>query len=60
MAQTVASAHQHLQVYASHYRPRSPEARQELYRALDLAQCSVREAQRFIAGLRPTALDDFG
>src|ERR1700726_2370785 len=60
LAQIVASAHQHLQAYASHYRPRSLEARQELYRALDLAQRSVREARRLIAGLRPTALDDFG
>ena len=60
LAQIVASAHQHLQAYASHYRPRTLEARQELYRALDLAQLSVREARRLIAGLRPTALDDFG
>ncbi|TMB77619.1 MAG: PAS domain S-box protein, partial [Chloroflexi bacterium] len=60
LAQVAASAHQHLQAFASHYRPHSPRARQELERALELAQLSVREARRLIAGLRPTALDDFG
>jgi PAS domain S-box-containing protein len=60
LAQVAASAHQHLQAFASHYRPRSPQARQELDRTLELAQRSVREARRLIAGLRPTALDDFG
>jgi signal transduction histidine kinase len=49
-----------LQALASHYHPRSPQARQELERALELAQRSVREARRLIAGLRPTVLDDFG
>jgi PAS domain S-box-containing protein len=60
LAQVAASAHQHLQAFAGHYRPRSPQARQELDWALELAQRSVREARRLIAGLRPTALDDFG
>jgi PAS domain S-box-containing protein len=60
LAQIAASAHQHLQAFASHYRPHSPQARQELDQALELAQRSVREARRLIAGLRPTALDDFG
>jgi signal transduction histidine kinase len=60
LAQVAASAHQHLQAFASHYRPRSPQARQDLDRALELAQRSVKEARRLIAGLRPTALDDFG
>ncbi|HEV2582688.1 MAG TPA: PAS domain S-box protein [Ktedonobacteraceae bacterium] len=60
LAQVAVSAHQHLQALASHYRPRSPQARQELNRALELAQLSVREARRLIAGLRPTVLDDFG
>ncbi len=60
LAQVAASAHQHLQAFASHYHPRSPQARQALGRALELAQRSVREARRLIAGLRPTALDDFG
>src|SRR6266581_2558515 len=60
LAQVAASVHQHLQAFAGHYRPRSPQARQELDRALELAQLSVKEARRLIAGLRPTALDDFG
>ncbi len=60
LAQIAASTHQHLQAFASHYRPRSPQARQELGQALELAQRSVREARRLITGLRPTALDDFG
>ena len=38
LAQVAASAHQHLQAFASHYRPRSPQARQELDRTLELAQ----------------------
>ncbi len=60
LAQVTASVHQHLQAFAGLYRPRSLEARQELDRAMELAQLSVREARRLIAGLRPTALDDFG
>jgi PAS domain S-box-containing protein len=60
LAQVAVSAHQHLQAFASHYRPPSPQARAELERTLELAQHTVREARRLIAGLRPTALDDFG
>ncbi len=60
LAQVVVSVHQHLQALASHYHPRSPQARKELDRALELAQRSVKEARRLIAGLRPTVLDDFG
>ena len=60
LAQIAVSAHQHLQAFASHYQPHSSQARQELDQALVLAQRSVREARRLIAGLRPTALDDFG
>src|SRR6266568_296340 len=60
LAQVAASAHQHLQAFASHYRPRSPQARQELGRALELAQLSVKEARRLIGGLKPTVLDDLG
>ncbi|HEY3227915.1 MAG TPA: PAS domain S-box protein [Roseiflexaceae bacterium] len=60
VAQVAASVHQHLQTFAHHYRPRSPRARQDLDRAAELAQLVVREARRIIAGLRPTALDDFG
>lgn len=60
LAQIAASAHQHLQAFASYYHPPSVQARETLARALELAQCSVREARRLITGLRPTALDDFG
>jgi PAS domain S-box-containing protein len=60
LAQVVTSAHQHLQSFAGHYRPRSPKAREELAIALELAQRSVKEVRRLIGGLRPTALDDFG
>src|SRR5258708_34744840 len=60
LAPVAASAHQHLQAFASRYRPHSQQARAELERALELAQRAVREARRLIAGLRPTALDDFG
>jgi signal transduction histidine kinase len=60
LAQVAASAFQHLQAYAGRYRPHSPQARQDLGRALELAQLSVREAQQLITWLRPTVLDDFG
>jgi signal transduction histidine kinase/HAMP domain-containing protein len=60
LAQVAASAHQHLQTYADCYAPATPEARAALDRTVDLVQRTVREARRVIAGLRPTALDDFG
>ena len=60
LAQMVAGIHQRLQTLAASYRPRSPHARQELAKTVALAQEAVREARRLIAGLRPTALDDFG
>ena len=60
LAQVVTSTHQHLQSYAARHRPRSTQTRAELERALDLARRAVREVRRVIAGLRPTALDDFG
>src|SRR5919109_216063 len=60
LAAVAASAHQHLQAFARHHRPRSPEAREEFDRALELAQRTVREARRVVANLRPTTLDDFG
>jgi signal transduction histidine kinase len=56
----VAAAQQHLEAFASRVHPRSREARKELTQARELAQQAVREARRVIAGLRPTALDDFG
>jgi PAS domain S-box-containing protein len=60
VAQVAASAHQHLQAYGARHRPRRPEARRELDRAIALAQQTVQEARRVVAGLRPTVLDDFG
>ncbi len=60
LAQVAASAHQHLQAFAGYHRPRSSAARQQLERALNLAQRTVREARIVVANLRPTALDDFG
>jgi signal transduction histidine kinase len=60
LAAVAASAHQHLQAFARHHRPRSPQAREAFDRALELAQRTVREARRVVANLRPTTLDDFG
>jgi PAS domain S-box-containing protein len=60
LAQMVISTHQHLQAFAARHRPRTEPTRTELDRVLDLARRSVTEIRRVIAGLRPTALDDFG
>jgi PAS domain S-box-containing protein len=60
LAQIVTSTHQHLQAFASRFRPRSPQAQSDLSLAMTLAQRAVREVRRVIGGLRPTALDDFG
>ena len=56
----VAGTHQHLQSLAHLVRPRSPAARHELDQSLLLGHAAVREVRRVLAGLRPTALDDFG
>lgn len=60
LAQIAASTHQHLQAFARAHRPRSPEARKQLDRAMELAQRTVREARRIVGNLRPIVLDDFG
>jgi signal transduction histidine kinase len=60
LAQLATAAQQHLEAFSARVRPRSSEARAELAQARDLAQQTVREARWVIAGLRPTALDDFG
>ncbi len=60
LAQMVVSTHQHLQAFAARHRPRTQPTRVELDRILDLAHRSATEVRRVIAGLRPTALDDFG
>ena len=60
LAQVTVGTYQHLQALASRYHPRSSQTKHDLDKALELAQRSVREARRLIAGLRPTILDDFG
>jgi signal transduction histidine kinase len=60
LAQVAASAHQHLQTFADYHTPASVAARESLEQTVGLVQRTVREARRLIAGLRPTALDDFG
>jgi PAS domain S-box-containing protein len=60
LAQVAAATHLSLQTFASQYRPRAQQTRQQLERSVDLARRVVREARQVIAGLRPTTLDDFG
>ncbi len=60
LAQVAASTHQHLQALAKQHPPESPEEREKMDRAMELAQRTVREARRMVANLRPTVLDDFG
>ena len=60
LAQVAAATHLSLQTFASQYRSRSEQRRQQLDRSVDLARRVVREARQVIAGLRPTVLDDFG
>jgi PAS domain S-box-containing protein len=60
LAQIVAATHQSAQLFALRYDPRTPAARHDLERLCALAQESVAEARRLLAGMRPTALDDFG
>jgi signal transduction histidine kinase len=60
LAQMAASAYQHLQNVASHYRPRNLQIRSNLAQALDLMRRTIKEARSLMAGLRPAALDDLG
>jgi PAS domain S-box-containing protein len=60
IAQLAAAAQLHFEAFASHVRPRTVEARKELAQVQELAHQMVRESRQVIAGLRPTALDDFG
>ena len=60
LAQVAAATHMSLQTFASQYRPRREQTRQQLDRSVELARRVVREARQVIAGLRPTVLDDFG
>jgi PAS domain S-box-containing protein len=60
VAQTATAAYRQLERLRHRYRPRRPEARAELDRALELVRRLMRETRNLLAGLRPTALDDFG
>jgi PAS domain S-box-containing protein len=60
LAQMIAAAHQHLQAYAHRHLPRSQNGREDLTKVVNLVQNSAKEVRRVLAGLRPTALDDFG
>lgn len=60
VAQTATAAYRQLERLRHRYRPRRPEARADLDRAVDLVQRLMRETRNLLAGLRPTALDDFG
>jgi len=60
LTQVAIATHQHLQAFAEDHPPGSIVEEGELDRAVQLAHRTVGEARRVIAGLRPTALDDFG
>jgi PAS domain S-box-containing protein len=61
LAQVAMGAHQQLQAFFHDHLPScSAEARRRLDRALELVEQTTVEAQRVIADLRPTTLDDFG
>lgn len=60
VAQTIVSAHQHLQTYEALLAAGNEEAEGALGRGLDLLQNAIIETRKVISGLRPSALDDFG
>ena len=60
LAQMIVAVQQHLQAFAKQHSPDDPRGRESLNWNLALIQQTVEEARRVIAGLRPTALDDFG
>ena len=60
VAQTIVSAHQHLQTYEALAAAGQVEAADALTRGLDLLQNAIIETRKVISGLRPSALDDFG
>ncbi|PMP81297.1 MAG: sensor histidine kinase [Roseiflexus castenholzii] len=57
VAQQITAACLHLQALAGRYRPRSPEARATLERAIELTRCANDEVRRVIADTPPAALD---
>ena len=60
LAQVATGTYQHLQAFAHHHRPPTPQGQAELDRVLELARRTVAEARRVVANLRPTELEDFG
>ncbi|HKO25580.1 MAG TPA: GAF domain-containing protein, partial [Chloroflexota bacterium] len=60
LAQVAAGAYLRLEAFAQHHRSRSPQTRDELRRAVELARAAVEEARHVVSNLRPTILDDFG
>ena len=60
LAQVAVATHQHLQAYASRYRPHGAVGREALERVVGLAKQTVDEARQVIANSRPLILDDFG
>ena len=60
LAQMMVAVQQHLQAFAKQHPPGSPQGQKKLDWTLELVQQTVEEARRVIAGLRPSALDDFG
>lgn len=60
LAQMTLGVLQQLHTLIDRYRPRAPQSRLALARAVEMATTTVAEARRVIAGLRPPVLDDFG
>jgi PAS domain S-box-containing protein len=60
LTQVAVAAHQLLQAFAYDHPAGSTVGEGELDRVLELARQTVTEARSVTAGLRPTALDDFG
>lgn len=57
VAQQITAVCLQLQTLTGIYRPRSPETRAALERAIELARCAADEVRRVIAGAPPAALD---
>jgi signal transduction histidine kinase len=57
VAQHITAAYLHLQSLSGIYRPRSPESREALARAIELTRRAADEVRRVIAGSPPAPLD---
>jgi signal transduction histidine kinase len=57
VAQHITAAYLHLQSLSDIYRPRSPESREALARAIELTRRAADEVRRVIAGSPPAPLD---